>query len=112
MRDLSKEYDSYVRSLVAVVTLAAQIVAVALAALCTAWWHFIILALVCFMFTPLWSSIHVGVLERWWKDHEDDGDLTLLGDNAEQIEDSIDTLDGSLPANRNEMPRNWPYGKK
>lgn len=109
--DIGKRYDSFQRAAVATTALLAQLVAVLGAVLlCSVWWHYIVLAFVCIMLTPLWSGMHMSGLEQWWKKHGDQTDLTCFGDDAEQIDQSIEALDNTVT----DAPpdRNWPYPPK
>lgn len=64
---IEDEFKNYERASVQVNVLLGQALAVIVAvALCTQWWHYALLVLICLVAAPLWGNMHANATNRWW----------------------------------------------
>ena len=105
MRDLETEYVSFQKTAVAGSVLLGQLGAVLVAVfLCSTWWHYVLLALLCFATLPAFVGFFSSAISGWWERH--------VGSAMppEHIEETYDALDATLPKDPG-MPRSWPFKK-
>ena len=123
--NLHEEFDKFHRASVQVLILVAQLLAVLAAVfLCSVWWHYVILALVCLIACPMWGNAHASAQARWWKQHAEKEDAggagpggmmivqTVMVDpeaNTDALISRFDNLEQSVPPPTRE--RNWPFNK-
>lgn len=119
--DLEEKFIAFQRAAVQTIVLMGQLLAVLGAALCSEWWHYLVLAFVALLVSPLWGNTFLGQLAHWWKEQgpsENDRPYVAILEqedmmlDAGDITETLDEMDRSMPPPP--QSNRWPFdmGKK